>query len=91
MEGAKVVLMSSYVERREDVSPKEGLREYGDVQFADETNKKYPIDTADHIRAAWSYIDHKDNAAKYDKDEVKTIKNRIKRAAKEKGVEFEAD
>jgi hypothetical protein len=83
--------MSSYVELREDVSPKEGLREYGDVQFADETNKKYPIDTADHIRAAWSYIDHKDNAAKYDKYEVKTIKNRIKHAAKEKGVEVEAD
>jgi hypothetical protein len=83
--------MSSYVERREDVSPKEGLREYGDVQFADETNKKYPIDTADHIRAAWSYINHKDNAAKYDKDEVKTIKNRIKRAAEKKGVEISDD
>jgi hypothetical protein len=88
MEGAKEALMSSYVERREDVSPKEGTREYGDVKFADETNKKYPIDTPDHIRAAWSYINHKDNAAKYDKDEVKTIKNRIKRAAEEEGVEI---
>jgi hypothetical protein len=91
LEGAKEVLMSSYIERREDVSPKEGLREYGDVQFADETNKKYPIDTADHIRAAWSYINHKDNAAKYDKDEVKTIKNRIKRAAEKKAVEISDD
>jgi hypothetical protein len=37
------------------------------------------------------YFNHKDNAAKYDKDEVKTTKNRINRAAKEKGVEIEAD
>jgi hypothetical protein len=83
--------MAEYIERREDVSPKEGLREYGDVQFADPTNKKYPIDTPEHIRAAWSYINHRDNAAKYDKDEVKAIKDRIKRAAKKEGVEIEAD
>jgi hypothetical protein len=83
--------VSTYIERRDDVKPKEGLREYGDVKFADETNKKYPIDTKDHIRAAWSYINHKDNAAKYDKDEVKAIKKRIKSAAADKGVEIESD
>jgi hypothetical protein len=83
--------MSTYIDRRDDVKPKEGLREYGDVKFADETNKKYPIDTEEHVRAAWSYINHKDNAAKYDKDEVQTIKNRIKKAAKEHGVEIESD
>jgi hypothetical protein len=83
--------MSTHIDRRDDVTPKEGLREYGDVSFADETNKKYPIDTADHVRAAWSYINHKDNAAKYDTDEVKMIKNRIKKAAKQHGVEIEAD
>jgi hypothetical protein len=83
--------MTTHIDRRDDVNPKEGLREYGDVTFADETNKKYPIDTPEHVRAAWSYINHKDNAAKYDKDEVETIMGRIKRAAKEHGVEIEAD
>ena len=83
--------MGTYIERRDDVSPKEGLREYGDVKFADETNKKYPIDSAEHVRAAWNYINHKDNAAKYDKDEVSTIKNRIKKAAKKYDIEIEAD
>ncbi len=83
--------MATKIERREDVSPKEGLHEYGDVTFADETNKKYPIDTEEHVRAAWSYINHTDNAAKYDADEVKTIKNRIKQAAKKFGVEIESD
>jgi len=61
------------------------------VTFADPVNNKYPIDTEDHIRAAWSYINHKDNAAKYDADEVKTIKNRIKRVAKKHGIEISAD
>ena len=81
--------MSPKIEGRNDVNPKEGVREYGDVEFADSTNKKYPIDSPEHIRAAWSYINHKDNAAKYDADEVKTIKNRIKQAAKKHGVEID--
>ncbi|RRB01166.1 DUF6582 domain-containing protein [Larkinella rosea] len=79
------------IDRREDVSPKEGLHQYGDVTFADPTNKKYPIDTPEHVRAAWSYINHKDNAAKYDADEVETIKDRIQRAAKKHGIEIKAD
>ncbi len=83
--------MSEKISRRKDVSPKEGKREYGDVKFADPTNKKYPIDTAEHIRAAWSYINHKDNAAKYDKGEVSQIKRRIKSAAKSKGVEISSE
>ena len=78
----------SRIDKREDVNPQEGERKYGDVQYADPTNKKYPIDTEEHVRAAWNYINHEDNAAKYDKDEVQTIKNRIKRAAKDKGVEI---
>jgi hypothetical protein len=83
--------MATRIERREDVNPKEGLRDYGDVQFADPTNHKYPIDNPEHIRAAWSYINHKDNAVKYDADEVKAIKGRIERAAKKHGVEISAD
>jgi hypothetical protein len=83
--------MSDKIDRRDDVNPDEGEKEYGDVKFADPVNHKYPIDTAEHVRAAWSYINHKDNAAKYDKDEVSTIKARIKRAAKKHGVEIDED
>ena len=83
--------MSDRIDRRKDVNPDEGERKYGDVKFADPINNKYPIDTPEHIRAAWSYINHKDNAAKYDRDEVKTIKDRIKRAAKKEGVEISED
>ena len=80
--------MSDKIERREDVNPEEGERKYGDVEFADQVNNKYPVDTPEHVRAAWSYINHKDNAAKYDADEVKKIKKRIRRAAKKHGVEI---
>ncbi len=83
--------MAEHIEKREDVSPKEGLHEYGNVEFADTTNKKYPIDSPEHVRAAWSYINHKDNAAKYDRDDVNQIKNRIKNAAKKHGVEINED
>ena len=80
--------MSNRIDRREDVNPEEGERRYGDVQFADEVNNKYPIDTPEHVRAAWSYINHKENAAKYDADEVKIIKEKIRRAAGRHGVEI---
>ena len=76
------------IERREDVNPEEGERKYGDVEFADPVNNKYPVDTPEHVRAAWSYINHKDNAAKYDPQEAEKIKERIRRAAKRQGVEI---
>ena len=79
------------IDKREDVSPESGERKYGDVEFADPTNNKYPIDTPEHVRAAWNYINHRDNAAKYDADEVETIKQRIKRAAKKHDVSIEEE
>ena len=47
---------ATYIGRRDDVNPTEGEREHGDVAFADPTNKKYPIDTPGHVRAAWNDI-----------------------------------
>ena len=82
---------SARIERRDDVNPNQGERKYGDVEFADPVNNKYPVDTPEHVRAAWSYINHKDNAAKYDADDVKKIKERIKRAAKKHDVEIDED
>ena len=48
------------IDKRDDVRPTEGEHEYGDVQLADTTNNKYPIDTPEHVRAAWSYINQCD-------------------------------
>ena len=48
-------MSSTTPHRREDVNPQRGEKEYGDVAFADPVNKKYPVDTPEHVRAAWSY------------------------------------
>ena len=72
------------VKAREDVDPKAGKQKYGNVKFADEKNKKYPIDTEDHIRAAWNYINKDKNAAKYSAEDVKAIKAKIVAAWKSK-------
>ena len=79
--------MPSTIHRRDDVNPERGEQKYGDTTFADPVNKKYPIDTAEHVHAAWSYIHHKDNAAKYSKTEAEAIKKRIAQAAKKWGIE----
>ena len=72
------------VEKRKDVNPKSGEHKYGDVKFADPKNKKYPIDTEKHIRAAWNYIHHKKNSGKYSSDDSKPIKARIAAAWRSK-------
>jgi hypothetical protein len=79
------------IEKREDVSPKEGQSKYGDVKYADEKNKKYPIDSEAHVRAAWSYINMPKNAGKYSSADVATIKGRIKAAGKKYGIDFSDD
>jgi hypothetical protein len=76
----------SRIHRREDADPKEGARKYGKATFADPVNKKYPIDTPGRIKAAWAYIHQPMNAGKYSGEEVRTIKSRIRRAAKARQV-----
>lgn len=66
---------------------------YGDVQYADpgyqaDGKKRYPIDTEEHCRAAWSYINQSKNAAKYSADDLAKIKKRIMTAGKKFGMEF---
>jgi len=79
------------IHKRTDVDPERGEEEYGDVKFADPINNKYPIDTEKHVRAAWSYINKRDNAAKYKKDEVELIKSRIVKAAQKFDIDIEAE
>ena len=59
---------------------------FGNVKFADPVNKKYPIDTEAHVRAAWSYINMPRNADQYSAADLKTIKGRIMAAAKQFGI-----
>lgn len=66
---------------------------YGDVTYADpgyqaDKKKRYPIDTAEHVRAAWSYINQADNAKEYSPDQLKQVKARIAAAAKKFGIQI---
>ena len=79
--------MEKAIEKREDVSPadkKRAVKEYGDVEYADEKNKKYPLDPK-HIQAALSYWGQAENRAKYSPEEQKTIGRRIGAAARRLG------
>ena len=61
-----------------------GEKKYGDVKFADPENSKYPIDTEEHIRAAWNYIHKGKDADKYDSEKLAEMKRKIVSAWKEK-------
>jgi hypothetical protein len=78
--------MPKKIHRRRDADPQEGLKKYGKATFADPVNNKYPIDTPGRIKAAWAYIHQPINAGKYSDEEARTIKIRIRRAAKARKV-----
>ena len=80
--------MTKRIRRRGDAKPSEGLQKYGDTQFADPTNKKYPIDTPGRIKAAWAYVHQPSNASKYTAADRRTIQGRIRKAAKAKNVKL---
>ena len=66
---------------------------YGDVAYADpgyqsDGKKRYPLDSEEHCRAAWSYINQAGNAAKYSPEHLKRIKARIMAAGKKYGITF---
>ena len=72
-----------------DPTTKSAEEPYGDVEYADpghqaDGKKRYPIDTAEHIRAAWNYINKPKNAAKYSSADAAKIKARIVSAWKSK-------
>lgn len=73
-------------------APGDGKLPYGHTEYADPGyrggQKRYPIDTPEHIRAAWSYINHPKNAKFYSSTQLNSIKAKIKAAAKKHGVEI---
>jgi hypothetical protein len=64
---------------------------YGDVEYADPENGKYPIDTEEHARAALSYFSMPKNQAGYTPEQVKTIMGHIRGACKKFGIDVSSD
>jgi len=89
IEDVEVVERFSALEQLAD--EKDASKPYGDVDYADpgyqkDKKKRYPINTAAHVRAAWSYINQGDNASLYTAAQLARIKTRIKSAAKKFGI-----
>jgi hypothetical protein len=62
---------------------------YGEVDYADPGYRsdkvhRYPIDTVEHIRAAWNYIHKPANEALYNADDLSKVKGAIETAWKKK-------
>lgn len=75
------------------VRASDASKPYGDVTYADpgyqtDGKKRYPIDTAAHAKAAWSYINKAGNASAYSATQLAAIKGRIKAACKKFGIEI---
>ncbi len=69
----------------------DGKKPYGNVTYADpgyqsDGKARYPIDTEEHVRAAWSYINKPGNASKYSSSQAAAIKSRIRGAMKRVGA-----
>jgi hypothetical protein len=67
----------------------ENKKPYGDVTYADpghqgDKKKRYPVDTEEHIRAAWSYINKPENAKAYSSGDLASVKAKIVSAWKVK-------
>lgn len=83
----------------ESVSEVETLADktpHGDVTYADpgyqeDGVKRYPLDTEEHVRAAWSYINVADNADMYSATDLKRVRGRIERAMRRLDAELAED
>lgn len=51
--------------------------EYADPGYQPDGRRRYPIDTPEHIRAAWAYIGRAENASRYAPVQLARIRSRI--------------
>jgi len=85
--GARMLATSLLLELRATAKEPYGKVKYCDPGLQADKVKRYPVDNADHARAAWSYINQEKNAAKYSSENLARVKNCIKAAAKKYGIE----
>lgn len=64
---------------------------FADPGYQKDGRKRYALDNADEVKAAWRYISQAKNGAKYQPDQLSRVKARIKRAAKKLGITIGAD
>lgn len=88
------------------LAPSNVSKPHGDVEYADpgyldadgeqasksgkEGVARYPVD-AEHVEAAWSYINQEKNAGQYTAEQLASIKSKIRAAMKKHGHEVSED
>jgi hypothetical protein len=64
---------------------------WADPGYQADKKQRYQLDTKKNVKAAWAYINQKDNADKYTANQLKRIKGRIVKALKKFGVTVTAE
>lgn len=90
-EAKAALLLTEGVENA--IEAKADKKPYGDVEYADPGYQsdgvhRYPINTPEHVRAAWSYINQERDAAEYTPEQLGEIKGRIRAAAEKFGIKL---
>jgi len=65
-----------------DESKPSGNVSYADPGYQKDKQKRFPIENASNVRAAWSHINESENASSYTAAQLARVKSRIKSAAK---------
>ena len=61
---------------------------YADSGYRADKKKRYPLDTEQNVKSAWSYINMESNASKYSSAQVARIKGKIKSASKKYDIQI---
>lgn len=64
--------------------------DYADPGYQADKKKRYPLDSADHVRAAWNFINIQSYASKYNASQLRSIIQRIRSAAKKFNITLSA-
>lgn len=62
--------------------------DYADPGYQADGVHRYPLNTEQRVRAAWSYINVASNAAEYTAEQLEKIKDKIKAAAEKYGIQI---
>lgn len=84
-------VVESLLDAMAEILEKDPKEPYGAVTYADpgyqaDKKKRYPLDSEEHVKSAWSYINVSANGSKYSSAQLARIKGKIKSAAKKYGI-----
>jgi len=74
--------LSDAMEAKNPKEPYGANANYADPGYQKDKKKRYPLDTEQHVKSAWAYINVEANADKYTSAQLGRIKGKIKSAAK---------